>query len=222
MRRGESMQREKLLLYMLGIGLFGLFVWGFVEIIEEWKENEIKQFDDTAFHIIHSTRTGNVTEFMSDLTQLGGITWIVLMVIIVAMGFTLLKEWKSSLFILLTNGLGGAFNWLLKEWFKRDRPALEQIVEQGGYSFPSGHTMGSTILYGSIAYVFYRILKNKWAKVGIVFFSIILFLMVGVSRIYLGVHFASDVIGGITAGGAWLLFSIFLFNVLEWRKKIID
>ncbi|WP_010172109.1 hypothetical protein [Bacillus coahuilensis] len=112
------MQREKLLLYMLGIGLFGLFVWGFVEIIEEWKENEIKQFDDTAFHIIHSTRTGNVTEFMSDLTQLGGITWIVLMVIIVAMGFTLLKEWKSSLFILLTNGLGGAFNWLLKEWFK--------------------------------------------------------------------------------------------------------
>ncbi|RIW35145.1 PAP2 family protein [Bacillus salacetis] len=122
----------------------------------------------------------------------------------------------------MTVALGGGFNWLLKEYFKRQRPDIEALVEQGGYSFPSGHSMGSFILYGALAFAVFRLYDHRWSKFIGAAALLLLVLLIGLSRIYLGVHYPSDILGGFSAGGVWLAFSILVYTFIKgarpWRK----
>ncbi|TYR76673.1 phosphatase PAP2 family protein [Rossellomorea vietnamensis] len=123
---------------------------------------------------------------------------------------------------MFTIALGGGFNWLLKAYFKRERPDIEALVEQGGYSFPSGHSMGSFVLYGTLAFAVFRLYDHTWSKILGAAALMLLVLLIGLSRIYLGVHYPSDILGGFSAGGVWLLFSILVYTFIKggrpWKK----
>ncbi|MBN8194395.1 phosphatase PAP2 family protein [Bacillus sp. NTK074B] len=195
-----------------------IFTWGFVSIVEEWKENEIAQFDDAVFEIVRGTISNKLTEIMTSITFLGGIKGITILTICVVLILLFQKKYPLALFVSITILTGAGFNGLLKWIFKRDRPDIEALIQQGGYSFPSGHSMSSFIFYGSLAFILFRALdlkRFKWLSVLVV---AILVLLIGLSRVYLGVHYPSDILGGFTAGGAWLTLCITIYMYFYKRK----
>ena len=116
--------------------------------------------------------------------------------------------WKAWGWKLMTvNGasllLASLCNKLIKELVQRPRPELEQLVAQGGYSFPSGHSLSSMAFYGMLAIILLARLRGK-KKYGIAALLGLLILLIGLSRIYVGVHFASDVLAGLCEGFVWI------------------
>ena len=108
------------------------------------------------------------------------------------------------------------FNLLLKNIIRRNRPVGYRLVEETGFSFPSGHSMASMAFYGLIIYLVFKYVKNKYAKIALCTFLSILIASIGISRIYLGVHYASDVLAGFMISLSYLtLFTHLIKNDLE-------
>lgn len=116
-------------------------------------------------------------------------------------------------------GISGILNPLLKLIFTRNRPTLEHMVTEHSYSFPSGHSNASMVLYGTLLLVVPLFLHKKIGQKAIQLLLAVLILSIGISRIYLGVHFPSDVLGGYCVGLAWLCFSYpyYLKKRFVWR-----
>ena len=103
-------------------------------------------------------------------------------------------------------------NQLLKRILQRPRPTEYRIIEETGYSFPSGHSMISMAFYGYLIYLIYKYAKNKYIKwISIVLLSILI-CTIGISRIYLGVHYTSDVLGGFLISISYLIIYISAVN----------
>ena len=108
-------------------------------------------------------------------------------------------------------------NQILKQFFHRARPDLHRLIEIGGYSFPSGHAMNAFAVYGILAFLLWRHIPTRLGRVALIMISSIFILMIGISRIYLGVHYPSDIIGGYFASGFWLAISIWFFQ--RYKEK---
>jgi len=108
---------------------------------------------------------------------------------------------------------------MLKHLFERARPEAFQIVAESGFSFPSGHAMVSLCFYGIVAFLIVRKRSLQWRIAGAVV-ATLLIVGIGVSRIYLGVHYPSDVVAGYAAGATWLGFSISL--VMWWEQELSE
>lgn len=128
---------------------------------------------------------------------------------------------KQVAALLIFNSIGvRLLNWLLKYIIARPRPDLEHLVHVSYYSFPSGHAMNSTAFFGFLAYLLHRRLKKAgrpttgrlWITAAVLVF------LIGISRIYLGVHYPIDVLGGFLAGGAWLFFTLFLYTFIPKKN----
>ncbi|WP_335871650.1 phosphatase PAP2 family protein [Bacillus sp. 2205SS5-2] len=212
---------KTVVLLALALSTLIIFSWGFVEIVDELQENEIHAFDNDVTNVVRISITERVTNVMTFVTYFGGVEWITLLTLLITLGLIVFKKYPLAFYFASVNALGAGFNALLKNIFQRERPAIEHLVEQGGYSFPSGHSMGSIIFYGALTIVIYRLVEYRWAKVTIAVLGILFSILIGVSRIYLGVHFPSDVVGGFSAGGAWLITCTILYVVLfNFRKRI--
>ncbi|WP_058302452.1 phosphatase PAP2 family protein [Gorillibacterium timonense] len=117
--------------------------------------------------------------------------------------------------LLLTVHMSGVWvlNVGLKELYRRDRPTVRHLVEANGYSFPSGNAMSSAAFYGMVGYLLWRAFRgNRSLAWMIPFLTVLLVVLVGWSRIYLGVHFLSDILAGYAAGGFWLVLSIAFYR----------
>ncbi|WP_409270346.1 phosphatase PAP2 family protein [Neobacillus sp. SCS-31] len=201
------------------IFLFG-FLMAFVEVPGEMKEHELEKFDRMIIGFVQGTVSPYLTKFMLFITMAGSVVWIIAAVIVVMVVSFYKRKWRVGLYIGLSSGVGSLFNIFLKELFKRQRPDIEPLIVEQGFSFPSGHSMGSMIFYGAAAFLVFHYAKNASTKVigcGIFLFMI---FMIGISRIYLGVHYPSDIIGGFTAGGAWLTVYIILFLYFGKRGRV--
>jgi len=99
---------------------------------------------------------------------------------------------------------------ILKNVFAIERPNVNQLIEPGGFGYPSGHSMNAVVFFGMCAIMILRYAKNKPLKIGFTVFAILSILLVGVSRIYLGVHTVTDVIGGYLAGGVVVCAAILI------------
>jgi membrane-associated phospholipid phosphatase len=139
---------------------------------------------------------------------------------IVVAAFTILvmyKRWLEFAGLAICFSGGAILNYILKNLFERARPDAFRIVAASGYSFPSGHAMVSIYSYGMLAFLIARNIKSwRWRYV-LAAITILFIVAMGISRIYLGVHYPSDVIAGYTAGGMWLMFSISL--LMWWERK---
>jgi len=110
-------------------------------------------------------------------------------------------------------------NFLLKAVFARPRPTFsDPLATALYYSFPSGHAMMSLIAYGLLGYFLFNALPERWQRVVVSAGLIVLILLIGFSRIYLGVHYLSDVLAGFAVGGLWLSFCITAMNYLQGRQ----
>ena len=167
-------------------------------------------FDNAVYDLISGCITDNMTQFMRFITFCGSEWTIsVLTVIFPVFVFIFRKKhfYRLSLAAAANIALGALFNEILKHLFLRARPDLLQLAKVSGYSFPSGHSMNSMIFYGFFIYILVKNMKHR-GKYFIVGALGLLVLMIGVSRIYLGVHYASDVLAGVITGLAWLMLFI--------------
>lgn len=165
--------------------------------------------------LINNFSSDFVDEFMINVTKLGDTKFVMIFtcVMFLIFLFSIKKGLLSFIFMLSVSGIA-FINQILKFSVRRIRPDVNRLIEIGGYSFPSGHSMVSMVLYGLIAYIAYKVVKIKWLRNGIIFINVLVILLIGVSRIYLGVHFFSDIIVGYLVS---IVFLVIIINILEKR-----
>lgn len=136
------------------------------------------------------------------ITNFGGAIFLLL---ITLLSFLVIKNKKIGLYITLNLLIQTTLNLIIKNIFQRPRPVEYRIIEETGYSFPSGHSMVSMAFYGFIIYLIYKNIKNEYIKWITMSLLGILIIAIGFSRIYLGVHYTSDVLGGFLFTIAYLM-----------------
>lgn len=215
------MNKRSLSLGISVIFFIALFIWGFVEISSGLNGSEIRGFDNRIISFVQGKISDRLTSVMLVITFFGSVKGVAIITIIVILILFFSRHRLLCLFLAVTIGIGaGVFNRILKLYFKRERPDIHPIIQENGFSFPSGHSMGSMILYGSLAFILVKLAKHNWSKGIGILVGIIIIFVVGVSRIYLGVHYPSDVVGGYIAGAFWLLICITIFEIIgKWHQR---
>lgn len=183
-------------------------------------------FDQWIGNPVLSLRNPSLTAFFVVLTDFGDIYYIAISLLLTS---TFLiwkyKDYQAALWLVVQSLVGSVLlNQGLKLIFHRSRPLVEHLVEQGGYSFPSGHSMGSVICYGGILFLLSKKINNNLLRNSLFIIIVLLIFGVGLSRVYIGVHFSTDVIGGFSVGAAWLAFTTGTYpkwrNVFSKQKKL--
>ncbi|ARJ38852.1 hypothetical protein SporoP8_08215 [Sporosarcina ureae] len=195
-----------------------LFTGFFAYIARSIHLQTISSFDEPIIEFVQSAEAPGLTSIMKLFTTIGSTTSVTLLGIL-TLGVLLWKKYRAQavLFTIVLIGTG-ILNQVLKLIFKRARPDFNRLIDIGGYSFPSGHTMMAFSLYTVLAYIIWRNLKTTGSRIAIVIVAIFMIVMIAVSRIYLGVHFPSDIVGGILASSVWLFASIAMYQRFL-RKK---
>ncbi len=166
--------------------------------------------------VVANHRTAFWTGFFKIFTYLGEFYFLVIVVLIMLI---VLKQKHIGLSTLFGLALASIINVVIKYIVRRPRPSDLMIIDEIGFSFPSAHAMLSLLIFGMIIYFVCTRLKNLPLKVVISSVLVILILAIGFSRIYLGVHYLSDVIAGCCIGLAVTIVSISIFNLLMTIKK---
>lgn len=179
---------------------------GFLALAEDVFNKEIMNGDIIGYKIISTFLISDfVTPIAKFITNFGG---AIFLSIATVMLFLFIKNKKIGLLIISNIVIITILNQLLKRILQRPRPTEFRIVEETGYSFPSGHSMVSMAFYGYLIYLIYRYIKNKYVKWTLITILSILICLIGISRIYLGVHYTSDVLGGFLISISYLVIYI--------------
>lgn len=206
------------LLMAVGIGISIFFIYLFTEVAEEVLEQEVKAFDDAILSFFKHFETNGLDQFMIFVTELGSLWFLALFTIatIIALWVRNKDKWGILFFIAAIGG-GGLLTKVLKFYYERGRPAINEDIDAVGYSFPSGHSMGSLIFYGFLTYFIIRSETRKGVKWFTATVAVLLVVLIGISRIYLDAHYPSDVIAGHLAGAIWLILCILALEWVVWQ-----
>ena len=187
-------------------------------IVEDVFEKEIMKLDIIGYGIVSSLIDPSVTPIAIVITNLGGAIVICTLTIILLL---LVKNKKISFCILLNLIITTLLNLFLKNIIQRPRPVEFRLISETGYSFPSGHSMISMAFYGFLIYLIYKYFKNRKLKIILITFLSILIIAIGISRIYLGVHYTSDVIAGFMISVCYLIIYTSLVKkyIIEREEK---
>lgn len=157
------------------------------------------------------------TPFLKFITDFGNVHYLLFFLFLTFFLFQNKSHWKFLLFMMLLEVIS---NIVLKNFFTRPRPNVVWLIEETGFSFPSGHMMASTMFYGLCIYFLMESDQNRFLKFLGSFLLVLLIFFIGVSRIYLGVHYTSDVVGGLLISLCFLNFGIFFYRSTHPEKKI--
>lgn len=194
----------------LGLILCLVFLSAFSSLADEVGEREgVVQFDEALATELHKNATPNMVATFRIITELGNTPALAVVGVIVGLILILSRRWLLLASWAITLLGGGLLNTILKAFFQRPRPEFtEPLVVETYWSFPSGHAMGSLITYGMLVYLLVLLLKRWYAERLVIAGITLLVLLIGLSRMYLGVHFFSDVLAGYAAGAVWLAAAI--------------
>ncbi|GIP37649.1 phosphatase PAP2 family protein [Paenibacillus sp. J31TS4] len=216
--RREAAARSRLYA-IAAIALTVLSLLVFIKFANELEKKELDAFDETVGGWILPLVHPALTLIMKALTFWGSSLGLSLVTAVAGLLLLFRRHRWEALFFVLSAGGAGLFNLLLKNIFKRERPTLHRLIEQAGYSFPSGHSMGSMATYGMLAVILCLFFPNKLARVLLLTAAALVIVLIGVSRIYLGVHYPSDVAAGFAAGAAWLLICLLALQAVRQARR---
>lgn len=194
---------------IVGFSLISLFI----------SDHKIISFDRTLIDQIQGLESPYLTSLMKLLTFIGSTPFVI--VLSLCLIFFLYKVLHHRLeLILFIGALGGTavLNEILKHLFRRTRPHLHRLIEATGYSFPSGHAMSAFTVYVILSFLLWRHIPSRWGRTLLIIFSTVMILGIGISRVYLGVHYPSDIIGGYLASGFWLTVAIWFFQYYKEKR----
>ena len=187
---------------------------GFLKLAEDVFSKEILQADIVGYKLISSLLISDfATPIAKFITNFGGAIVLIGTTIILVIS---IRNRRIGLSIIANLGIITGLNLLLKQIVQRPRPTEYRIINETGYSFPSGHSMVSMAFYGFLIYLIYKYVKNQYLKIGLITFLSILIISIGISRIYLGVHYTSDVMAGFCISVSYLV--LYVSSVSNWIK----
>ncbi|MNI21098.1 putative undecaprenyl-diphosphatase YbjG [compost metagenome] len=187
----------------IGFGLLALSI----------SEDRISKVDHMIISVIQGLESPILTSIMKFFTFTGGGTPVVIVSLVVGLLLFKILHHRRELILFIWVVIGSSLlNDALKLIFHRARPELHRMIDVNGFSFPSGHSMAAFSLYGVMAFLLWRHTLTSIGRGVLIAFSVAMILMIGISRIYLGVHYPSDVLGGFLASGCWLSISIWFYQ----------
>lgn len=218
----KSHQTSKPVFVLLAAGFITIIAafYLFISIAEEVWENEKFTVDQAIVEWIYSFNTASLTDMMANVTETGSVLWLSVGTAFIVVYLFLVSD-KSNWFIvfLLINMFGVAgLTSGLKMLFGRERPEVLAEFDGTGYSFPSGHSSGGAAFYGFLIYLVARSRMNQKLKWVVQILLGTWVLAIAVSRIFVGVHYFTDIIAGMALGLVWLLVCIFGLELILYRK----
>ncbi|WP_394223206.1 phosphatase PAP2 family protein [Alteromonas gracilis] len=218
----KNITRSDFILVLGGLALAGC-LWGFLEIAGMVTSGGTAAVDEKLLLLFRTTQDLSdpigahwVEELMRDITGLGGVGILTFFTLASAVYMLLIKKPKMALFIVVAIVSGTLLSFALKYGFDRPRPDL---VPHGSYvythSFPSGHSLMSALVYFTLATLLSRVEKRKRVKIFLLSMAALLTVSIGISRVYLGVHWPSDVLAGWTVGVFWSILSLMVASSLQ-------
>ena len=194
--------------------------WCFGEIAEDVSHGDpIVQVDRHVAVWFHQHASPTITQVARTISFFGSAGWLTAVSIGIVLFFVSRRDWLNASLVAFVMVGGGTLDVVLKHFFHRERPVLENpLVTLSSYGFPSGHTMEATLLYGLLALLAWKNARNCAARLGCVVGACFLVLLIGLTRIYLGAHFLTDVLGALAAGLFWLVFCWTAFETLRRRR----
>jgi len=198
--------------------IFGI---AFGYIASAVSNESIEHFDTAVIGIVQGLEAPWLTSIMKVFTWIGS-GYVVAPIALI--GFIVLffvLRYRHQAFLLITVVAGSVIlNSTLKIYFKRERPEIHRIMDANGFSFPSGHSMMAFALYAIIAYIAWRNVKTTMSRVALVLFTACMIIIIGTSRIYLGVHYPSDIVGGYAVSALWVTIAISVYAYFQNKRKM--
>ena len=215
---------------LVGLALVAAFTWGFIELADEVVEGSTREIDTRILLLLREPGDTNdplgppwVEELMRDVTALGGVGVLTFLTIATAGLLWLLGHRRTTAFLLASVGSGIALSQLLKSLFERPRP---ELVPHGSEvytaSFPSGHSMMAAVVYLTLAVLLTRTFRQPAVRAYLMVLAVTVVLSVGASRVYLGVHWPTDVLAGWLLGAGWALSCALTARWLSDRGQLGD
>ena len=202
-------------------GSFALLLFVILGYVVKFHPNYLKDFDSLIQITLRGDLPHTLTFFFSSVTSLINTPVIMTWVAVLA-GFFLYKKWWSEAILLIGNlALTGILVAFLKNIYQRSRPAIQHLVEEGGFSFPSGHALASTLIFGTLLIIVSQRIKSVQTKRILQSLMIVMIFIIMTSRVYLGVHYPTDVLGSFLLGLGILHVEFPYYDKLrfQWRFK---
>jgi undecaprenyl-diphosphatase len=217
MDKPKEVKSGLLLVGVLLIAVTALFVFGW--LAEEMLEGDTRQFDEFVRAAVHQLATPGLTQLMQVFSFLGSVAAVTVMCLAAICMSLYFRRTRTAALLAITMLGVAALDVALKFAFHRPRPVAFFGATPSTYSFPSGHALGSFCFYGMLAAVLAKHTRGRAAKFCVWMTAVFLVGMIGFSRIYLGVHYPSDVIAGYCAAAVWLGAVGFLDRSLRTGEK---
>ena len=205
-----------------------LALLAFSKTAGEMREGDLREFDDGVLRMMRSADDPSVpigpawlVQVAIDVTALGG-TGVLATILLIVLGYLALEgRYDAIALIVVATAGGGLLSELLKWWFARKRPEIvPHLVNVGSASFPSGHSLLAVVTYLTLGAVLARFVRRRRSRTYCILVSLLLALLIGLSRVYLGVHYPTDVLAGWSAGLAWALPCWLVARYLQYRGRV--
>ena len=177
---------------------------GFILIMILVITDNISVFDDKVYEFLINKRSSGLDLYFKNITRLGNTITIIIALVLI----TILGKGIQRVIGITSIAATAVLNSIVKNIIKRARPEHIKLIKQGGFSFPSGHAMISIALYGFLIYIVNKKIKNKSLKVVLTILLGVIIISIGLSRIYVGVHYPSDILAGYLFAIAILMITI--------------
>ena len=195
----------------------------FLDLVELLHDGSpvMQQVDRDAHAWARAAHTQGSTTFFTIMTTIGAPWFLGLLAAATGIGLAMRQHWRWLLYLAFTTGVGSLIVVQLKHYFARARPDLTEALRQAsGYSFPSGHAMGSTIVFGALAYLAFRAFKSWKMKAAAMALFATMIVSISLSRVYLGVHWISDIGAGVSAGLLWVVVTTVAYETFRRIRAI--
>ncbi len=220
-----TMKRKNVTLpyIIMGVITFAVFIASiklFIELTNVLKSETLSIYDTEISAFAARQRSPLLTDYFVLVTDVGdAIGYLIVFFSCAIIFYLVFKSWKYIIQLITVLVLALSSNLLLKQIINRARPDVEHLVTVETLSYPSGHAMMAMAFYGILIYLIWQFPWNSLLRYGLIFLLAVLILSIGYSRIYLGVHFPSDILGGYIAGFIWVIFCIIIFNLIRIFRR---
>ena len=212
------MKQEKI--YQLNAS-FGLVMFVMLGYLVKFFPNSLTSVDSSIQQVIRRDLSATSTSFFKQVTHFGSARYVVIILGFLLLLFLIKKWYTEAIFLTVNVVMAPILVTILKYVYTRQRPSLPHLVVEKGLSFPSGHAAVSIMLYVTLMVICRQRIKHRYVKNIPLVLAVIIVGLIGMSRIYLGVHFPTDILGGWLISSSWLLFWFPVYDELrfKWRFK---